>query len=114
MRHRRALAAAVLAAAWFAPPAVEAADAATVKYFQETCAICHGEKGEGIAGLAPALKGNKFVSAGKPEDIGATITNGRQGDQKRYKDYPSPMPAQPLGDKKLQALIEYLRGDLQK
>lgn len=90
-----------------------AADAKTVQYFKETCGICHGEKGEGIPALAPALKGNKFVVDGDAKAIGETITKGRQGDQKLHKEFTSPMPAQSISGKKLQALIDYLRGELQ-
>jgi len=34
-----------------------AADPKIVTFFTETCGTCHGEKGEGMKGLAPALKG---------------------------------------------------------
>lgn len=104
-----------LAAAFFATPgSAAAADAKIVTFFQETCGTCHGETGEGMKGLAPALKGNKFVTEGSQGDIANTITKGRQGDAKRYKDLPSPMPANSMSDTRLSALIAYLKGDLQK
>src|SRR4249920_504800 len=37
-----------------------AADPKIVTFFLETCGTCHGEKGEGMKGLAPAFKGNDF------------------------------------------------------
>jgi mono/diheme cytochrome c family protein len=106
----------VLAAALsLAAPAVFAqADARIVKFFQETCGTCHGEKGEGIPKLAPALKGNKFITEGSAADIGHTITKGREGAAKKYKDMPSPMPPNSMSDSRLQGLIAYLKGDLQK
>ena len=92
----------------------QAADEKIVNYFKETCGTCHGEGGEGMKGLAPALKGNDFVKNGSAADIGATITKGRTGDQKKYKDLPSPMPANSMSEGRLQGLVGYLKTDLQK
>lgn len=92
----------------------QAADEKIVNFFKETCGTCHGESGEGMKGLAPPLKGNKFVKESSAAEIGATITKGRQGDQKHYKDLPSPMPANSMSDSRLSGLIGYLKGDLQK
>ena len=47
-------------------------------------------------------------------DIASTVSNGRAGDQKRYKDLPSPMPAQKLSDAKMKNLVDYVKGELQK
>jgi mono/diheme cytochrome c family protein len=94
--------------------AAHAADPKIVSFFTETCGTCHGESGEGMKGLAPALKANKFVTEGSAADIGATIVKGREGAAKRYKDLPSPMPANSMSDTRLQGLIAYLKGDLQK
>jgi len=92
----------------------QAADEKIVTFFKETCGTCHGEGGEGMKGLAPALKGNDFIKNGSAGDIGATITKGRAGDQKKYKDLPSPMPPNSMSDSRLANLIAYLKGDLQK
>ncbi|MEP7261270.1 MAG: cytochrome c [Usitatibacter sp.] len=92
----------------------QAADEKIVNYFKETCGVCHGESGEGTKGLAPPFKGNKFIIEGSEADIAATITKGRMGDQKRYKDLPSPMPAASMSDGRLKGVIAYLKGDLQK
>lgn len=91
-----------------------AADPKIVTFFKETCGVCHGESGEGTPGLAPAFKGNKFIIEGSAADIAATITKGREGAAKKYKDLPSPMPAQSMSDTRLQGVIAYLKGDLQK
>jgi mono/diheme cytochrome c family protein len=91
-----------------------AADAKLVTFFKETCGVCHGEKGEGMPGLAPAFKGNAFITGGSEADIAATITKGREGAAKKYKDLPSPMPPQSMSDSRLKAVIEYLKTDLQK
>ena len=97
-----------------APAAFAQADARIVKFYGETCGTCHGEKGEGMKGLAPPLKGNKFVTDGSAAEIGSVIVKGREGTAKKYKDLPSPMPANSMSDARLQGLIAFLKGDLQK
>jgi mono/diheme cytochrome c family protein len=92
----------------------QAADPKIVTFFKETCGTCHGENGEGTPKLAPALKGNKFVTGGSAADIGAVITKGREGAAKLYKDLPSPMPPNSMSEARLQGVIAYLKTDLQK
>jgi len=83
--------------------------------YKATCSPCHGAKGEGKKPMGPAQKGNKFVIEGKDADIAAIIKNGRAGADKKYKDYPSPMPPQKaLTDAEIADLVKYLKGDLQK
>ena len=91
-----------------------AADPKIVAYFQETCGVCHGENGEGMKGLAPAFKGNEFITKGSGADIAATITKGRTGDQKKYKDLASPMPPASMSDARLAGIIAYLKNEIQK
>ena len=81
--------------------------------FEGTCAACHGSKGQGTPGLAPALKGDAFVIKGKVADIEDTIQNGRSGAKKKYKDLPTDMPAWHLADADLKAVVAYIRDDLQ-
>jgi mono/diheme cytochrome c family protein len=104
----------IAAAAAIGTPAAFAADKATVTFFKEVCGACHGENGEGTPKLAPPLKGNKFVLDSSAADIAATISNGRAGDAKHYKDLASPMPAQKLSDTKMKNLVDYVKGDLQR
>lgn len=81
----------------------------------KTCAACHGAKGEGKKSLGPAHKGNKFIIEGSADDIKATIKDGRTGAAKKYKELPSPMPAnKTLTDAELDALVKYLKEDIQK
>lgn len=82
--------------------------------FGSKCASCHGKSGEGTPGLAPALKGDPFVTHGKLADIETTIQNGRSGDQKHYKNIPTAMPAWHLSEAELMAVVAYIRGPLQK
>lgn len=113
MKTRVSIAIALLTAATaLASGAASAADGKSI--FASTCASCHGTKGQGTPGLAPALKGNAFVTGGKLEDLQNTIQNGRSGDQKKYKDIPMAMPGWHLSADDLKAVVGYLRGDLQK
>lgn len=86
--------------------------------YSQQCAQCHGKKGEGMQYVAPALKGNEFVTQGSEEDIRGTIRNGRAGDTKRYTDdYPAAMPPVSVGqvsETELEELIAYLKGPLQE
>ena len=97
-----------------AMPASVLAQDRTVTFFKETCGICHGEAGEGMKGLAPPLKGNDWVKSASEGDLATVITKGRQGDAKRHKDIPGPMPANSMSDSRLKAVIGYIKGDLQK
>ena len=96
------------------PGAALAQDAKLVAFFKETCGACHGENGEGIKGLAPALKGNDWVKKASDGDLANVITKGRAGDAKRHKDIPAPMPANSMSETRLKGVIAYLKGDLQK
>jgi cytochrome c oxidase subunit II len=92
---------------------VAAADGKSV--FGSNCSSCHGANGQGMAGLAPALKGDKFVT-GDIHAVIDTVKNGRSGDQKHFKDMPVAMPAwgKQLSDADIKAVVDYIRGDLQK
>ena len=111
MKRRFVLCAALAVAV--TPPAL-AADPKIVTYFEETCGACHGEKGAGIPNLAPALKGNPFVTKGSAAEIGEVIVKGRTVEQKKHKDFASPMPAHSMSDSRLAGVIDYIKKDLQK
>ena len=104
----------LLTAGLVAAGAARAADPKIVTFFTETCGTCHGETGEGMKGLAPPLKGNKYVIDSSAGELANTITKGRAGDAKKYKDLPSPMPPNSMSDSRLKGVIAYLKGDLQK
>jgi cytochrome c oxidase cbb3-type subunit 3 len=110
----QALGMGILGVAALAAAAPAFADGGDV--FRTNCASCHGKDGKGQPYIAPALKGDAFVTGSKAEDIQATIENGRSGDQKHYKDIKVAMPAWKgkLSDADIQAVIAFLQGDLQK
>lgn len=114
IRNLTAAAAMMIAAGSMIVPATAgAADGASI--FRTNCVSCHGKNGKGTPGLAPALKGDTFVT-GKLDDVIATVRDGRTGDQKRFKDLPIAMPAwgKQLSADDIKAVVDYIRGDLQK
>jgi mono/diheme cytochrome c family protein len=106
---RKTIIAAATAALLGAAGQTAAAEAKTVKFFKETCGICHGENGEGTPGLAPAFKGNAWLKGASDGDIATTITKGRDGAAKRHKDIPGAMPANSMSEGRLKDVIAYLR-----
>lgn len=81
--------------------------------FKAKCVACHGKAGEGMKGMAPALKGNAFVK-GTAADVKKTFLEGRSGAAKKYKEFPIDMPKNPMSDADADALVKFLQGDLQK
>lgn len=116
MVTRSLFASALLAA--LVPISAAAATDAPANY-QLRCAHCHGTNGQGtratLPSLGPALKGNPFVVNGSPAAIKNVIRKGRQGQKRLYDDtYPN-MPSfgfEVVPD--TDALVAYLKGDLQK
>lgn len=84
--------------------------------FTERCATCHGQKGEGMRGMAPALKDNKFITERRAEDIKQVILEGRSSSAKKYsaKEFPIDMPKSGLSDADANEVAKFLQGDLQK
>lgn len=84
--------------------------------FAARCASCHDQKGEGIIGIGPALKENKFITNRKVEDIKQVIIEGRTGAAKKYstKEFPIDMPKSGLSDADADEVAKFLQGDLQK
>lgn len=84
--------------------------------FKSICSTCHGLKGEGKQGLAPALKGSQFVVKSPEADVVATIKDGRTGSAKKYKQFPSAMPAQKgsLSDAEITSVAKYVKAKIQK
>jgi mono/diheme cytochrome c family protein len=118
MGKKTLVASAVLLGGMLSPAAALAATDAAAMY-QLRCGHCHGSNGQGtratLPSLGPALKGNPFVVNGSPAAIKAVIRKGRQGQKRLYDDtYPN-MPS--FGFENVpdaDALVAYLKGDLQK
>lgn len=71
--------------------------------YQENCAGCHRQNGEGLPNVFPALKGNAFVTGDEVALI-RLLLNGRQGKMGR-------MPAwkNRLTDQQLAAVATFIR-----
>jgi len=104
----------VMLAAGLLPLTPAMADGADV--FRVNCASCHGKNGQGTPGLAPALKGDQFVTGSSVDDVTNTVKGGRAGNQKHFKDLPIAMPAWDgkLSDADIKTVVDFIRGDLQK
>ncbi len=89
-----------------------AADPAAI--YKSKCALCHGAKGEGLKSMGPPHKGNKFVLESKPEEVKKVILEGRIGKAKKHKEYPVDMPKNVMPDADAEALVKYLKTELQK
>lgn len=104
---------AVCAISMFSATAAMAKEAAEI--FKTACSPCHGAKGEGKKLMGSALKGSEFVTKSADADVKHIIQNGRAGADKKYKDFPSPMPSQKsLSDAELDGLVKFLKTDIQK
>ena len=85
--------------------------------FSQLCASCHGRKGEGMAYVAPPLKGSEFLRTASADDIKATIRAGRAGEAKKHPDFPAAMPpftAEQINDHELDELVTFLKTRLQE
>jgi mono/diheme cytochrome c family protein len=92
---------------------VPALAATGAEVFETVCADCHGKAGEGKPQLAPPLKGNPFVTSGSAQDVQSVVKNGRVGNAKKYPQIPQGMPGQPVYDDDLDAVVKYVKEDLQ-
>jgi mono/diheme cytochrome c family protein len=81
--------------------------------FGSKCIACHGPKGEGSQ-VGPALKGNPFVTKGTPAEIKKVILAGRTEKEKKYPNIMNPMPGGLASEAEADALIAYMKGDLQE
>ena len=114
---KRSLLVSAFCAALIPLPTLAVTDGA--ENYKLRCSHCHGGNGQGtraqIPPLGPALKGNPFVVNGSPAALRQVIRKGRQGEKRLYNDaYPN-MPAfgaEAIDD--VDALVAYLKGDMQK
>ena len=106
MKRFMVMGVAFAAALAFSAPAL-AADGAAI--FKAKCAACHGQDGAGSA-MAPAFKGNAFIKSGSEADITAVIKNGRNGAEKKYKQFAIGMPKQTLNDDEIKSVVAVMKG----
>ena len=111
----RAQEAAPEAAATPAPPVRASVRDLGLKVYERHCATCHGEQGEGVAGIYPALRGNPAVRLNEAANLVQTVLFGGYGPATRGHPRPFGMPpfVLELEDREIAAVLTHLRSALQ-
>lgn len=95
--------------------AAAAPDPATMQrgraLYDDRCADCHGDEGQGATGAVPALAGNRAVTTSSPTNLIRIVLDGGFPPATAGNPRPYGMPpfAQSLGDEEIAALATYLR-----
>ena len=96
-----------------APAAAEtAARAEGHELFKQTCAVCHGQGGEGMPALGKNLNANEFVNASTDAQLVEFLELGRPAthpDNTRGVDMPPKGGNPTLTDEDLAKIVTYLR-----
>ena len=95
-----------------ARPAVPPAQARLgAELYQQHCAQCHGEKGEGVPGAWPPLAGNRAVTLASPANLVQVVLNGGFGPSTEGNSRPFGMPpfVLDLTDAEIAAVLTHLR-----
>lgn len=89
------------------------ADAAGLgdRLYRQHCASCHGEQGEGVTGIYPALAGNRAVTLAVPHNVVQIIRNGGFAPTTAGNPRPFGMPpyGELLSDAEIAALASFIR-----
>lgn len=82
------------------------------KLYADHCAGCHGEQGEGVAGMYPALAGNRAVSLASPANLVRVVLEGGFAPSTAGNPRPYGMPpfATVLNQADIAAVLTYVRG----
>jgi mono/diheme cytochrome c family protein len=97
------------------PPAHEAAPNAQrelgAKRYEQHCANCHGEQGEGSPGVAPALRGNRALVMDTPDNVIRVVLGGGYGPATAANPRPHGMPpfAITLSNDDVAAVVTHMR-----
>jgi mono/diheme cytochrome c family protein len=78
------------------------------------CGSCHGDKGQGVQGLAPPLRNNAFVKSASTDEIKETILKGRKGDKRRHPQIPGGMPPNPVPEAEVDPLVKFVKEEMQR
>jgi len=86
-----------------------------LKVYERHCATCHGEQGQGVPGIYPALAGNRAVLLGDPTNLVQSVLYG--GFAPATAGHPRPFGMPPfvleLEDRDIAAVLTHLRMALQ-
>ena len=102
--------ASIAAAAADVTPA--SAEGSGAKLYARHCAACHGDEGEGVAGIYPALAGNRAVTLRTPANLVHVVLEGGFAPATAGNPRPFGMPpfATELSDEQLAQLLTHIRG----
>ena len=97
-----------------APPPARPANASfntAVKLYEQHCAQCHGDKGQGIANAYPPLAGNRAVTMTSMENLVQIVLNGGYAPATAGNPRPFGMPpfVLVLNDSEVAAVITHIR-----
>ena len=82
------------------------------KLYQQTCAMCHGFRGEGVQRLGKPIVGSEFVRVRSDEELVTFLVEGRAAD---HPDNTQGIPMPPRGgnpgltDEDLRLIVVYMR-----
>jgi mono/diheme cytochrome c family protein len=81
------------------------------RIYDDSCAACHRDSGEGVAHMFPALKGNSNVQSRDPTTVVRVILDGARMVATDARPTPSSMPAYDwkLSDEEIAAVATYVR-----
>ena len=81
------------------------------KLYEDHCAACHGDRGQGVAGAYPALAGNRAVTMPVTQNLVQVVLRGGFAPSTHGNPRPFGMPpfANVLSDGDVAAVITYLR-----
>lgn len=81
------------------------------KVYEAQCASCHGDRGEGVPNIYPALAGNRAVNLGSYDNLVQVIRHGGFAPTTTGNPAPFGMPpfGQTLSNSDLAAVVTYIR-----
>jgi len=79
--------------------------------YENNCAQCHGDQGQGVAGAYPALAGNRAVTMASTANLVQIVLNGGYAPATAGNPRPFGMPPfmLVLSDTEVASLLTYLR-----
>ncbi|HEU4458018.1 MAG TPA: cytochrome c [Methylibium sp.] len=79
--------------------------------YETHCAACHGDRGQGVAGIYPALAGNRAVTLGSPANVIQVIRWGGFAPSTPGHPRPFGMPpfSQVLGNDEIASVASFIR-----
>jgi mono/diheme cytochrome c family protein len=82
------------------------------KIYEQSCASCHGDDGEGAPGAYPALAGNRAVTMGIAANLVRVVLSGGYLPATAANPRPYGMPpfAHVLSDSDIAAVVSFIRG----